>query len=105
MATRLGKAETQALFREVCEILEQCIEISSRKDGFAAELEVRHREAQLKGMQVMAKLGDPKAGNRKVVASTLYRVATEYRDEAELVWQIVDLHNRIYPEREWTGEF
>jgi hypothetical protein len=102
---RLGSKETLTLFKEARRLLKRCASKAERSNDFSLQLQARLLNARVKTLSGLIEHKHTNQGSRKVVIMMLeYAVKDNSKDPA-LCDQMVDLHNRLYPEMDWTGEW
>ena len=102
---RLGKNQTLAMYAEAKRLLHRCLSRAERVGGFSKDLEARVVRAQLDSLRVLIARSITTQGCRRAVILILEYAVKDNEDDPELCRQLVDLHNRLYPEMEWTGKW
>jgi hypothetical protein len=102
---RLGSKETLTLFKEAKRYLKRCAARAERSREFKKELEARLTRARVNTLAGLIEHKHTNQGSRKVVIMMLEYAVKDNSDDPVLCAEMVDLHNRLYPEMEWTGEW
>lgn len=102
---RLGRNKVLALYKETQQILEECLHITECEQNGSGGLETAHRKAQLDAIGEMQRNENVKRLERRFVVQIIYHVARDFQDNEKMHARLVLLHNSIYPETVWTGEF
>lgn len=102
---RLGKRQTLAMYAEAQRLLQRCLSRAERIGGFSKELEARVRKAEIESLAALIVEEQTTKTCRKLVIRYLEYAAQDNSDDKDLLDRLVELHNRIYPEMEWSGEW
>ena len=102
---RLGKNDTLVLFKEAKRLLQRCVIRADKVGGFSKELESRITKARIACLEELIKTDQTSQSFRRAVIRMLEYAVKDTQDDVELCRLLVELHNKLYPEMNWTGEW